>query len=240
MDYLLGAPQFRNAQGITVGRVVLVDGATGLILNGALAPHGLPPDTFEGAFASEFGEAVTGLGDLDGDGFGEFAVGIPAPSVVLVYGGLNPAGLFQPCASGTVNEPVLFIDGSSGGATRFVSMPINTPFTLSMVQPTTSLSPANFAIAGYLDVALVGQETVLPFNLGTLCLPPAGVDPASFILTNNYAPFVSQIIPSTPTPWSTTNSTGLPFPFHITFQGVITVAPGDLRITNALVLEITP
>ncbi len=238
-DYLLGAPGYVNAEGVRSGRVVILDGDTGLELNALLVSSGLSPEAFEGGARSGFGSALSPLGDLDGDGFAEFVVGLPGRSRVWVYGGLNPVGLYGPCASGTASEPLLFVDGSAGGVARRVSIPVGDAFTLSVAQPSANPLPAYFAIAGYLGMPQAGQETTLPFASVTLCLPPVGVDPASFILTNNFASYLPQLVTSTPTPWSL-GITGIPVPFVLTFQGLIIAAPGELETTNAVVAAIVP
>ena len=239
-DYLLGEPGYLNTQGFVAGRVQLVDGGGGAFLNGALVTRGVPATTFEGGTHTRFAQSIAGTGDVNGDGYAEFAVGLPLRSQVWIYGGLNPVGLYDPCAQGSADEPVLFIDGTFGGAPRRVTVPVNTPFTLTVVQPPGASLPANFAVAGYLGVPMATQATVLPYGFGTLCLPAPGVDPAAFLLTNNFAPFVPQLIPSGPAPWSLPGIAGILVPFEITFQGVILVGPADLRTTNAVILSVVP
>ena len=239
-DYVLGAPRFFSIGGQWAGRVLLVDGATGDLLNDALVPQGLSPEAFVGSLTSRLGTSVAGLGDVDGDGFPDFAVGLGVASKGWVFSGLNPRALFSDCADGTAGEDLLLIDGSAGGGQRRVSIPVNTPYLFSVVQPSVSGSPAPFVIAGYLAVPTTALEFVLPAGLGSLCLPPVGLDPGSFLLTDNLTPSTPQLVPSTPTPWTVTNTVGLPLPFAITFQGLMLVQPGDLRVTNAIILDITP
>ncbi len=239
-DYLLAEPGHVDGQGLVVGRVQLVDGGGGTFLNGALVTQGVPATTFEGGAYTAFGQSIAGLGDVDGDGYAEIAVGLPLRSQVWIYGGLNPVGLYDPCAQGSVDEPLLFLDGTFGGAPRRVTVPVNTSFTLTMGQPPGAFSPASFAIAGYLGVPTPNQATVLPFGFGVLCLPAPDVDPAAFLLTNNFTPFVPQLIPSSPAPWTLSGIAGIPVPFEITFQGVIVVGPADLRTTNAVILSVVP
>lgn len=66
-DWIAGSPNFTNVQGVVIGRAVVVSGRTGNLL-----------DAFYGSEELEYcGRAVAGLGDLDGDGRSEVAVGSP-------------------------------------------------------------------------------------------------------------------------------------------------------------------
>ncbi len=240
-DYMIGAPEFTNADGTASGRVFLVDGVSGQDITGALADNGLSPDVFEGNRSTRLGSALARWTDQDADGFDEFVVGLPGAGRAWIYEGLNPASLYSPCAAGAVGEDIVLIEGSAGGPGRHVMVPVNTPFSFTVAQPSLSPSPATFLIMGFLGVPTVSQQTTLLGAIGgTFCFPVVGLNAASFTLTDNIAPSSPQIIPSLLTPWVVNNPIGLPVPFKFTFQGIITVAPGDMRITNAIILELTP
>ena len=65
-DLAVGAP-LDAANGPSSGRVVVYSGADGSVIHG-LAGY---------AAGDEFGSSITGLGDIDGDGLADFAVGAP-------------------------------------------------------------------------------------------------------------------------------------------------------------------
>ncbi|MGH7150619.1 MAG: FG-GAP-like repeat-containing protein, partial [Planctomycetota bacterium] len=79
-DSVAGAP-FASPAGFNSGLVQILSGATGL----TLAPLPGP------APSARFGHALAGLGDLDGDGTPDFAVGAPGnyPGAVTVHSGLG-------------------------------------------------------------------------------------------------------------------------------------------------------
>ncbi len=134
----------------------------------------------------------------------------------------------------------LQINGSAGLPDRIVTVGVNQPVTISMLQPPLNLTPASFAIAGFIGLPGIDERTTLPFALGTMAIPLTYLTPGypgAFVLTNSVDPSLQQLIPSTPTPWSSSNA-GLPFPFEFTFQGIIESAPGTLAVSNAVVLRI--
>ncbi len=239
-DYLLGAPGFVNASGFIVGRIIPVEGTAGTVLDGVLQPQGAGPENFEGGAQSGFARSVAALDDQDGDGFAEFAAGLPLRSRVWVFEGLNPVALYSDCARGAVGEELLFVDGAVGGAPRRVTLSVGQPFTLLMDAPPSNGVGAAFAVAGFLGVPTVLQQTPLPGDIGTLCVPPLGVDPNTFMLTNNISPLTPQLVPSAPAPWLLSVPSGASIPLDITFQGVIDLGAGVLRTTNALILEVVP
>jgi len=86
-DVLVGAPGSAPVH----GEAQLFSGATGALLRAAA---GVSPDSWDG-----FGFAVTGLGDVDGDGHADYAVGQPSlsgeqPGSVRVYGGADGGLLY--------------------------------------------------------------------------------------------------------------------------------------------------
>lgn len=66
-DLIVGAPEARSAQGTPTGRAWVYSGCDGALLHAFVG-------TQEFGY---FGASVTGLDDVDGDGFGDLAVGAP-------------------------------------------------------------------------------------------------------------------------------------------------------------------
>jgi hypothetical protein len=75
--------------------------------SGLGSPAAVPEPT--GAGSTDFGEAVAGAGDVDGDGYDDLLVGAPA-----ALGGAGSAYLFLGSATGLQTTPVARIDGSAG------------------------------------------------------------------------------------------------------------------------------
>lgn len=87
-ELLVGAPNYQ-ASGQNAGRVYLWFGGTQLRLNA--------DRTWTGSGAERFGHAVARIGDVNGDGIGDFAVGAPSANIagseagrVYIFYGGNP------------------------------------------------------------------------------------------------------------------------------------------------------
>ena len=78
-DLLVGAPkeQAYEEPARVQGRAYVLSGAAGEVAYALASPNDAPQLL---AFRGEFGEAVAALGDLDGDGTGDFVVGAPGDS----------------------------------------------------------------------------------------------------------------------------------------------------------------
>ena len=74
-DVLAAAPS-DNTTGISAGSASVISGATGLVIR-----------TASGSASENFGFAITGLDDLDGDGVGEYAVGAPNATGITAAAG---------------------------------------------------------------------------------------------------------------------------------------------------------
>jgi len=84
-DVIVGAPE-ENGGGVSdSGRVYIYSGATGLLIRAQSSPN----DTVEG----DYGIAVAGVPDLNGDGRGDYVVGAPGElsngGRIYVYSGVN-------------------------------------------------------------------------------------------------------------------------------------------------------
>ncbi len=103
-DVLVGAPSWKDANGTPVGSVWVYSGATGAVLwNWTGDPAW---STFG---ASEFGAALAGAGDVDGDGLDDVLVGAPEAATaaiqsgaVFLYSGATGALLLQ--VDGNAND----------------------------------------------------------------------------------------------------------------------------------------
>ena len=96
-DLIVGAP-YDSALGTYAGRVDILSGAAGIVLH---STHGSAFD--------QLGLAVAGLGDLDGDGIGDGAVGAPFDD----RGGFNAGALIA--LSGASGARLLDLLGSTPG-----------------------------------------------------------------------------------------------------------------------------
>lgn len=92
LDILIGARDATTPNGFSSGLARVVSGADGSVLHEV---HG-------DAAGDQAGWAVAGLGDVDGDGRGDFAVGIPsgdsstsASGIVRIYSGLDASVLHE-------------------------------------------------------------------------------------------------------------------------------------------------
>ncbi len=199
-----------------------------------------------------FGWSVAFVGDLNGDGADELAVGAPlhstttlprAGAVYLVSGLTTPA-----CAVGGVGLPssgpeaVLTLNGSPGPGAHRVPVGIGQPFSIEMAQPSTLSVPAKFSLFG--AVGLPSSASAYPSAFGNFCIvpqPAAPSNPLLFHLADGFG-FGNPLITTSPAPWAVGVPSGLPFPGFITFQGVVEhipgIPPGNLAITNAVILDV--
>jgi hypothetical protein len=104
-DIVVGAPTYDGAQPDSGAVFVYRGGSDGLATT--------PAPTISGSTAdSEFGAAVAGAGDVDGDGFDDIAVGAPA----IDAEGRGAAFLYRGAAAGPSDSPAWTDQGSAAGA----------------------------------------------------------------------------------------------------------------------------
>ena len=204
--------------------------------------------TFWGVNALDgFGSDVAGLGDTDGDGFADIAVGAPAAMSNGVATGTVTVfpGSPRDCRAGTVGLgtggpfDVFTANGSAGGTSRTVTSALGAPINLALALPPLAATGTPFVLYGLAGTPGPTDAYALPF--GDLCFPPAhariGV-PWFFVLGNGFFADPTAILPVTPTPWSWTLAPGPQAPVTVTLQGVMDDGTGALATTNALVLTI--
>jgi hypothetical protein len=129
-DFIVGAPGVEFGGVIDRGGALVISGATGDLI------YGLPAEIPD----EGFGKSVAGLGDLDGDGAGDFAVGAPNAVIdgqsrsgaVYVYSGASGTLRFKLQGGGIVGDfgfsvaPVADLDGDRIGD-LLVGAPFSSP-----------------------------------------------------------------------------------------------------------------
>ena len=240
-DLALGAPGFWTMPG-SYGSVEVYSGATLQLLARMTSP----------VATNAFGWSVAFVGDLTGDGRDELAVGAPAETAngvshggaVYLYSGLElPAaalgGVGLPL---TGPESVLLVNGLTGGTSLRVQVGLGRPFSLAMNQPTTTPTPAAFTL--FAAVGLPTSSTVYSTAFGDFAITPQLAAPANPLLFHVADSFGigGAVLPASPAPWAVLVPQGLPHPLLLTFQGIIAhmpgIAPGNLAITNAVILDV--
>ncbi len=199
-----------------------------------------------------FGYSLAYVGDLNGDGRDELAVGAPtepnngmllAGAVYLISGLAPPPGVAGNVGLFTAfPETVLTVNGSAGGASLRVPVGLGQPFSIGMGQPSTLATPAGFTL--FAAVGLPSSATVYPTLFGNFSIIPQPAAPSNLLLFHvaDSLGFGTPIVAATPAPWSVAVPSGLPQPLLLTFQGVIedmpVPFPGNLAITNAVILDV--
>jgi hypothetical protein len=218
------------------------------------APESFVNPAFGDYRLTQFSPSVN-AGDPSGVGVGSADVdGEPR-----IFGGRVDAGADEhtgalvdlPAAAGNVGDAsgvggpfdILKINGSPGYSGRTVEAPTNTPLTFELAAPPGVAAPFNYALCGMFGVP--DSSSAYPSAFGQFLFLPAPIDPAAsgfFLLASNVgftAP--APIVPTPPAPLIVVAAAGLPTPITMTLQAAVDAGgafPGDLRISNGIVLSV--
>jgi hypothetical protein len=136
---------------------------------------------------------------------------------------------------------VLSINGSFGGSSRRVDVPIGQPITIGLSQPPSNPVPAHFAIWGISGAP--SPEAAVSTVFGTISFAPTPLFPTApflFTLTNNLWSDPTSLLTSSTAPFAL-STPGLPIPATLTFQGMVvdSASLGNLPgITNGVILRV--
>lgn len=244
-DFVVGADQ-TGQFGANTGTVYVHSGAT---FQPIFTVAGTAP-------GQHMGSSVACDRDIDGDGLADVLIGAFGDSTsgsylagrVYVYHapGHGGPGLAGACAAGNTTSSagqlvdLLTLNASTGGPQRRVDVAGGTNVHFALRQPATNPYPAQHAVWLWLGVPAATDATALPFNIGTMCFVPCEMNPAApvFDLTNTFGTTACPpYVVATPTPWSWTTASP-PFPIAVTLQGIVERAPGQITLTNAVILDI--
>lgn len=136
---------------------------------------------------------------------------------------------------------VLFVNGIAGLPYRRVDVATFAPISITLSQPPTNPLPAPFAIYGFIGTPEMTEWVALPYNVGPMCFMPYTLNPTfpgGFLLANSFGNDPAALVPATVAPWSFTLGSGIPFPFLLTFQGVVAQDPATVRVTNGVIVNV--
>ena len=234
-------------------RVLYVPGNLQVFIDNAATPSLNLPYSFQTGGNFLTGGAVGGLNLADGTAFVGFSAttgaGTLNETVEILSWSFTSTPPWPPCAVGTVEAQasgpidVLQINGSSGGFARRVIANTYQALTFGMIQPPATAGAAPFILFGFPGTADGSSTTLLPAPIGEICFPlsPLQQPGSAFVLADGFATGLPALLPTTPTPWSFTVPTGLPFPATASFQGIVfdaTSAPFQLATTNMVILDV--
>lgn len=152
----------------------------------------------------------------------------------------------------------LVVDGSVGGLERRVQTVVATPITIEVFNPLLSQNDAPFALFAFVGVPLMSETLVLPFGWGVFAFPVepiTGPDPRALVIADNAfstglelfpsapapeptASTASGTVPTTPGGWSLTIPPILLQPVTISLQAAILEAGMNVRLSNAVIVEV--
>lgn len=132
----------------------------------------------------------------------------------------------------------LTINGTAGGLLRRFVLPVSTPVTIGM-DPAPGDTFAHFVVFGYYGLPRLTDAIPIPFAQGTIVFAPEPLvpfSPAHITLADSTGAFPA-LIWAPPAPWTATGLTS-PMPARLTLQAFQTVGPTDVRLSNALVIDV--
>ncbi|MCA9320597.1 MAG: hypothetical protein KDB53_07675, partial [Planctomycetes bacterium] len=158
----------------------------------------------------------------------------------------NPAmaGNIPPMAppGGATTEDVLEVNGSAGGASREVTIPLGTPFSFAVQAPTMGSGVAPFVI-----FMRVGEpdptEDFMITGIGPMvfwpCPAASYLQPILVTLADSLnVPGCNPVFAASPAPWVSPLIPGISFPVTTTVQGVVRVTAGQFAVTNGVVVQV--
>jgi len=241
------------------GQISVYSGSTGALLYQTAGAANLP--AFLG---SSLGTYFASLGDIDGDGFGDFgAAGIPnCPQVcgVYIWGGVPV--IPDTCRAGNVGagSPGGVVDvlaassgtaGPSAGVTTNRNLIVDGTQSISIwlaTPPANAGATSPWMLFGRFSSAVITPGTALPVGIGSMCFTPDPLDPtndpALFTLADTFGgginayPAIPAVTPAWTLPVLTVPPPGITA--TLTLQGLVLDlgAATGLSITNALRLAI--
>jgi hypothetical protein len=202
----------------------------------------------------ELGSAAGCIGDLDGDGLPDLALGAKSDD----DGGSDRGAVWMlfldtPCFNGTVNAgagpvtDVLRVNGESGT----VCLPVSTAITVT--QMSAPMGPAQGRYVTWVwpvPPRRSSSLTIGPGALGCFVNPTplhAGGPQPFRCLRGSLPGLVCAGVPELPapastTPWSATKASGLSIPMTLSLQGLVEDAgsahASGFSVTNAVVLKV--
>ncbi len=137
---------------------------------------------------------------------------------------------------------VLSINGSTGGGSRVVSVPVGAPLSIALAQPPSNPNAAPFVMYGTLEIPQMG--TTYPTVMGPIAIPPFHLYPSMpglFVLANTYWSDPASLFPATLAPWTLNLPAGIGRPITLTLQGLIEDSPVPstrFGVTNGIILQV--
>ncbi len=114
--------------------------------------------------------------------------------------------------------------------------------SIAIVPAPGGASTANHLVFGVIGVPGPGDVTQLPVGLGTMCFAPSLLSPANsslFFLATSFGAFAPlALVSAPPAPFTFNVPGGLPSAISFALQAGIEVSPGNLAVTNAVLVTV--